>query len=109
VIFVCTIAFFRTPIFQVFILYATQFIWIVFLGRMKPMNTRTFNRIVFFNESLLFTCVVWLPFLTDLVITPMNKFITGFGPVVLILGLILIASIFILRELISGLVLCVRQ
>jgi hypothetical protein len=76
---------------------------------MRPMRTRKFNRIVFINESLLSTCIVWMPLFTDLVLTPMNKYYTGFGTVIFMLALVLFAGIFISWELIRGLVLQLRK
>jgi hypothetical protein len=68
----------------------------------KPLNNRKMNRITIFNESMVSASIAQLPFMTDLILEPLDKHRAGFGPVFLILFTTLVNSYFILFEMLKG-------
>ena len=102
------IAFVEVPLFQVFILYAIQTFWVMFQGYYKPMQWKWQNKIVQFNESMLSLSVICLPLMTDIILDPYGKYVTGFFPTIIMIVTVLNGGISVILNLLKWIILILR-
>ena len=67
------------------------------------------NKMVQFNESMLSLSVICLSLMTDIILDPYGKYVTGFFPTTFMIMTVLYGGILVLLNLIKWVILILRQ